>query len=83
MLKGEVLMGVACVTFKGGICWTYTMGQNEEIPNGMGQSIWIWSVGNAGHNFIKEMVKSSQIQRVLFEGCGFKSSCHYIRCRCN
>ena len=83
MLQGEVLMGVACVTFKGGIGGTYTMGQNEEILDGMGQSIWIWSVVNGGHHFSKEMVKSSQIQRVLFKGCGFKSSCQYIRCRCN
>ena len=36
---------------KGDICWTYTMGNNEEIPDGMGQSIWSWIVGNGGHHF--------------------------------
>ena len=38
---------------KGGICSTSTMGHHEEIPDSMGQYIWIWSVGNGGHHFFK------------------------------
>ena len=58
VLKGEVLMGLAYVNLrlslkKRDICWTYTMGNNEEIPDVMGLYIWIWSVGNGGQHFCK------------------------------
>ena len=34
------------ISQKGGICWTSKMVHHEEIPDGMGQYIWIRSVGN-------------------------------------
>ena len=71
---GSGMCNLEVISQKGGLYWTYTMGQNEEILDGMGQSIWIWSVVNGGHHFRKEMVKSSQIQRVALESCDFKSS---------
>ena len=39
------------------IYWTSKMGQHEEIPDGMGQYIWIWSVGNGVHHFCKGWLK--------------------------
>ena len=34
------------ISHKGGIYCTYTMGHHEEIPDRMGQSIWIWIFEN-------------------------------------
>ena len=61
-LKENVGVGLVCVTLrlsliKGGVCWTSTMGKNEEIPNYMGQYICIWSVGNGGQYFCKGRLK--------------------------
>ena len=80
---GSGMCNIDIVSQKGEICWTYTMGQHEEIPDVMGQYIWIWSVGNGGHHFYKGTLKSSQIQCVLLEARGLESPCDYIRCGCN
>ena len=61
------------VSQKGGICWTYTMGQHKEIPDRICQYIWNWSVGNVGHHFSRDG-KNAQIQRVLIEGRGLETS---------
>ena len=52
-VDGIGMCNLEVVSEKGGICWTSTMGNNEEIPDGMGQYIWICSVGNGGHYFCK------------------------------
>ena len=41
------------ISQKGVICCKYTMGQHEEIPEGIGESICSWSVGNGGHHFTR------------------------------
>ena len=50
------------VSQKGGICWTSTMGQHEESPYGMGQYIWIWSVGNGGRHFSRYIKNSTDTE---------------------
>ena len=72
-VDGIGMCNLEVVSEKQGICFTYTMGQHEEIPDGMSQYIWSWSVGNGGHPFCKGTVKSSQIHRVPLRGRGLKS----------
>ena len=51
--NGIVMCNFGVVCKKGRICWTTTMGQHEEIPNDMSQSIYSCSVGNGRHHFHK------------------------------
>ena len=59
-VDGSGMCNLEVVYQKGVICWTYTMGQNEEIPDRMVQYIWIWSVGNGGHREKLELLTRSQ-----------------------
>ena len=43
---GIGMCNLEVISKKGGICCTSTMGHHEEIPDRMGQYIWICSVGN-------------------------------------
>ena len=56
MLKGDVLMGLECVTLRLSLRKGVNIGRLQwdnmgKIPDGIGQYIWIWSVGNGGHHF--------------------------------
>ena len=78
LLKGEVFMGVACVTLRLSLRKGIYVGHIQcdgmrKPPDRICQYIWTWSVGNVGHHFSRDG-KNSQIQRVLIEGRGLESS---------
>ena len=70
--NGSVVCNLEVVSTKEDICQKSTIGRHKESPDCMGQYIWSWSVGNAGHHFCKGRVKISQRPCVLLRGCGLE-----------